>query len=1450
MTQELSDDEVMTAAPVAREITEAEMLGQPEPVNTKGVRKQADKVFEQPVADPKAAPKPAPSFDEGLQKVFGPTPVEQPAAPVIDPNRSDVELYRNGGLEVSPPAPSGTNVLPKATRRNMMDAYTEGNVASGRDWYNRATAEVIAADDEAQARKLRAEKLKQIMDDTSPLKQIIGPVSETITNQVTGLIAAVPGVAVGIYKAIKEGDAFEFTKAFQETQERLTYQPESFGGKAVLGALDWIMKNLDTLGEKMAENTPYGRSIVGGKGGAVKVDPKAKSSDLPPAVQALIYTSVAGAPLLLGLKQTLMAKPKTVDPRVDAAGKHGDAIEGSLPNPSEFTDVATVLAGAEPGSTAVIAARLRNIYTETGRRPADVLADAQKDPVLAQQLLVDGDPIPSAYKLMVEPDLDFTAPPVPVTAEAPKTVATDLAWRMKDRDRTVDPSSTDLKALTESIKKDGIKEPITITVSTADDMAYVTDGNNRLAAARELGIKDVPIRIETTEVPFTAEQRAKALTLEEMGWADENLPTKRKTQEQLDAEAWLRDQVADQPLGPLDEAQAAGQAVASATGRGQGGGGGQPPAGQAPAGGPPKPPTDPVRATLDRIGEEARPGMTAEGLYTRIYDDLYPISRDVKAAREQAGLNIRPEDDAYMLMRNSRGAGLAAEVQIERGPRRLDGTHMGVRGLQEIFKDAEALSPGKNLDELRAYMIALRDFEKLNQGIKTGGDIGTALDVVKELGPKYAPLAREIGDFQNAMAQKLVDAGVVSPEAFAKMKVMNDNYIPFFRIVGEDVIGGAKGKGVQDPIRAMTGSDAQIVDPLQSIIKNAYLFQDIAMRNVARQKYVEMGEAIPGLTEKVQRMSAIDITPEVQKALKDAGIDPELADTFMAFRRETPNARNNEINVFRNGKREVYRVESDIAEAFNGMTVKQQNLGIKLAGAFARWLHAGVTLSPDFIIKNAIRDPVDAWVKTGMSPLSPITKGLKSALTKDEAFDQWAVHGGGMGALTSLDRNYINREIHKLNADTGFLSRAWNVVNTPLDALKLLSEKSDQMVRLAEHRRQIANGASPVEATFRSREATADFARRGSDGIIAGLKGIVPFFNVGLQAPERFARALKDNPAGTTARLGLLAAGSLALYEYARTQPGHEELSPFERDMYWNIPVGDYWIKIPKPQEAGLIFASGTERIAEAAHKDKVDGIADWSEQVGQQLTPSVIPQVVRPVLEGHYGLETRFGRPLVPAYLEEQLPPYQYTEATSEIAKQLGQMIGALPKVKILGIDPGRSQISSPIVLENYLRQWSGSMGQNALKLVDQLAQRSGALPEKYPAAMQLYDIPFVKAFVVRYPSSTSESIQKFEERYGEKQKLQNTVDAQMKLNPEQALELQVTSIEDTIRLRDIKQSLSNQRMLIQRINALPYDAMSKEEKAQIIESTYFQMIELAKAGNSIYDAIEKGVKEQGAVR
>ncbi len=72
------------------------------------------------------------------------------------------------------------------------------------------------------------------------------------------------------------------------------------------------------------------------------------------------------------------------------------AMEGQLPEPSDFLDAAIMLGGLK--AAGVTATRLRSVYAETGVRPEQVVAEAMRNPEIKAELTAsEGPGVPKAY---------------------------------------------------------------------------------------------------------------------------------------------------------------------------------------------------------------------------------------------------------------------------------------------------------------------------------------------------------------------------------------------------------------------------------------------------------------------------------------------------------------------------------------------------------------------------------------------------------------------------------------------------------------------------------------------------------------------------------------------------------------------------------------------------------------------------------------------------------------------------------------------------------------------------------------------------------------------------------------------------------------------------------------------------------------------------------------------
>jgi hypothetical protein len=276
--------------------------------------------------------------------------------------------------------------------------------------------------------------------------------------------------------------------------------------------------------------------------------------------------------------------------------------------------------------------------------------------------------------------------------------------------------------------------------------------------------------------------------------------------------------------------------------------------------------------------------------------------------------------------------------------------------------------------------------------------------------------------------------------------------------------------------------------------------------------------------------------------------------------------------------------------------------------------------------------------------------------------------------------------------------------------------------------------------------------------------------------------------------------------------------------------------RIPKPHELGMA-GSIIERALDAYVGDDPDAYDGLAKTIGGMLMPSLVPDAITPVAEHATGQNFFTGRPIVPQYLEKEVPAMQYTDYTSESAKSLGKILGGIPVAQ-------EQSGSSPMVIENYVRGWTGTLGMYALQLSDAALIKSGAVPDPVRPATALADIPAVKAFVIRYPSAQAQSIQTFYDEFDRANRAMTSLRRKMKEGSSEEVDYILEEYGDRLKNLDgYRQALTKQSQLIHNINKHP--EWLPEEKRQMIDTVYYQMIEISRAGIEMSREFDKAAKE-----
>ena len=738
------------------------------------------------------------------------------------------------------------------------------------------------------------------------------------------------------------------------------------------------------------------------------------------------------------------------------------------------------------------------------------------------------------------------------------------------------------------------------------------------------------------------------------------------------------------------------------------------------------------------INEHTSINLSVNELYRQFVDRMHPLKTLTDTLSE--GKDIPIGIDPYKQARLNVAATSKANLFLEHEVRDFSTFKVVGPGLRQVLSPVE-----KSLDKFRVYAVSRRAAELNQRGIETGIPLSEAMSVVKSAPKEFTTAFEGLVTFQENVLKYLKDSGVVSEEMFSAMREANKDYVPFFRMMTE----GEKGAGgsVRNPLKRIKGSDLTLVDPLESVIKNTYAYLRIAENNAVGRSLVELSETSSigsKLVKKVDtRLNPVKVTSEeIQKSLKT--YEEELGFTLTPedmtiFRPSFQQLTKNQIAIFREGKREIYEVDPQVAEIVRSLDVEAAHLFTKILSVPAKTLRAGAILNPEFFLRNTMRDNITAAVysTSGFRPFVDAIHGATSLVKQDKSYRDWVMGGGAQATLVSLDRKYLQTNLKRLTETTSLLEASVNVAKSPLELLRVASELFENATRIGEFKRSTRGDTSKAaiqEGSFRAREVTLDFSKMGSS--MHAVNMITAFWNARIQGYDRLARAFKENPASATAKaVAMITTPSVLLWMANHNDERYKELAQWQKDLFWIVMTDDHIYRIPKPFELGILFGTFAEHL--------LDKMADSDVHLAQKLFDSVkvdslssfMPNFMVAPIEQATNKSLFRDSPLVPYALENALPEDRYTIYSTELSKAIGRLIAMAPGMKF-------SSFASPIIIENYIRQWSGGLGMYTLQIADKALRSTGALPDPPKPDDTLADVPFIKGFIVRYPSASAQSL------------------------------------------------------------------------------------------------------------
>jgi GH24 family phage-related lysozyme (muramidase) len=874
-----------------------------------------------------------------------------------------------------------------------------------------------------------------------------------------------------------------------------------------------------------------------------------------------------------------------------------------------------------------------------------------------------------------------------------------------------------------------------------------------------------------------------------------------------------------------------------------------------------------TKRSITKIGQD---------LITHLSDGLYPVFLARKAFLKNGG--TFDGIDPVQLARNFSGQPSKVVRFLEDST--LDGKTLQPNGRPMMDIVDPVINDVAIRENFTAYAVSKRAVEKINEGKSVTkeieivdnitGEITTVIKgikledakatieayenaIVKGTDKTYGSVFRELVDYQKRVVQFMVDSGVLDQKQADAMFAANKDYVPFFRVL-EDQIAGNQQQSLGNPFKAFKGSAKQLKDPIESIFKNTWTIITATERNRVNSTFIDMVKQNPELFPEIKRSVETDVSRITRAELEKIVDDPKMlndsvADGMTIFRKTSGDANKiGEMSFLKDGKREVWNVGKDIAQALETLDQAEVNGFIKLMGAPTRLLRAGSVLNPDFIIASIERDSFGAAVhsKNSFIPLYSTAIGLAHVLKKTPEFKEFVSSGGFQAMIVSMDRTYFNKDIKNYVKKHRFRNR----VGSPLEMLRVFMETTEASTRMGDYllskkrlKKQYPKMSEKdlIEISGFETKDLMNFSKTGRS--FNNFNRLYAFANAQVRGFDKLVDSAKNRPFKLGAKtIAYVQMPTIALWLMNHDDPRYLKLKQIDKDLNWIFISGDGTVDEPdkytvfrlrKPHDMGPIVGTGTEKVLNYLYsKDKS---FDFEKAFGETLDTfgslynfGWFPDAIRPVAENWANESLYTGNPIYSAKGENVLPMFEYGPYTSEVGKIIGETLNSI----------GLTKISSPAQIDNIIKSYTGSLGRYALMGADAILEKTGVVKRIEMPDWELADYPIVKSFILGQPRGRSSYITNFLDKF---KKDLPKINSYYKLveegQPEKANELFGDDLEKQL-------IIGPGEMIIDMFGMVKFivenKTMSGDDKRKNTDQIYNMMIDVAKRGLENYDSLE----------
>jgi len=613
---------------------------------------------------------------------------------------------------------------------------------------------------------------------------------------------------------------------------------------------------------------------------------------------------------------------------------------------------------------------------------------------------------------------------------------------------------------------------------------------------------------------------------------------------------------------------------------------------------------------------------------------------------------------------------------------------------------AEALHKGKfaNDSEAEAILTAyvagerakVKGWEKLNYenpGLakKEYDDVMRLLNSDSTKKDAVLEAARIYKEFNNGQVDFLVQTGAITEKLAKELKAVP--YIPYYRInsnsgnielmVDKETpvrIGNVK---TEPQLKELVGGNKNILPIFTSSVQNTFMLTDLALRN-------QMMKESAFLLRKMGIASALG-----------EGSGP-ANDSTVRFKVD---GKDHFVVIDKN----VYGIPAElIIKGMEGIKTTMP-AAIKMMGIPADILRKFVTRNPAYAVRQAVRDPLNAWLTTG-TDATPVLSSFKELASMVAGRSEVEAKLMRTGAISSNVFTGDQRDASKFLKDITAGKSGWDKLIAKADAFAM---QGDAATRAVVYKDSLAKGMSEQAALLRTLESM-NFSRRGLSPSVQALSIIIPFFNAQIQGLDVLYRAYTGQMPFSEqlkikqkmmARGIMLAAGTLAYAALMSDDEAYKRAKPEERYGSWfmYVPGFDEPVRVPIPFELGYLFKALPEAIFDMASNDEKasKAMGGWLKLVAQ-TNPFSLPQAIKPVTEVYLG-KSFFGGDIESQREQKMLAGERSRESTTEFAKLLGSITGSETIKQITG-----KEGLSPIGIDYLIRGYTGGLGIGIVQLAN----------------------------------------------------------------------------------------------------------------------------------------------------